>query len=217
MHTRVVEPELLEALPDDHPDAICARQDLLLVNGIMGNHRWIERTLRQHFQPGWRITEIGAGDGALSRRLWQSRLCEARDLHAFDLATQPLAWPVGAVWTRGDLFHHPLPDTEVLLANLFLHHFELPQLRLLGRRLAPRTQLFLAAEPARYHIHSLLGRLLCALTGLHPVTCYDMQVSIRAGFQGEELRRSLGLGPEWTCTAEARPFGSYRFIARRTD
>ena len=217
LHTRIVEPELLETLPEDHPDAIRARKDLLLVNRIMGNHRWIIHTLRRHCQPGWRITEIGAGDGALSRRLWQSGICHAGDLHAFDLARRPSTWPKEAAWTQGDIFHHPLPATEVLVANLFLHHFQDDALRVLGGRISPSTLLIIAAEPARWRIHTLLGRLLCGIARLHPVTRYDMQVSIRAGFRGGELPSARGLGAEWEVRTGCTALGAYHLAAWRRE
>ena len=96
MRARVIEQELLEIYPEDHPDAICGREDLLLVNAVMGNHRWMERMLRRWHQPGWRITEIGAGDGALSLRLKEQGICAAKDLRAFDLAARPARWPSAA-------------------------------------------------------------------------------------------------------------------------
>lgn len=215
MKTRIVRPELLETYPNDHPDAIAGRQDLRLVNHVMGNHRWIMRTLRRYAQPGWHITEIGAGDGALSLRLMEAGLCTAKDLHAFDLVDRPPHWPAEAAWTQGDLFQQPLPDSEVLIANLFLHHFQDDQLQILGNRISPRTRLIIAAEPARYPIHSVLGRALCSLAQFHAITRHDMQVSIRAGFRGDELAKALGLGPEWTCHAIAAVKGAYQFLASR--
>ena len=212
---RNVQPELLETYPDDHPDAIIGRKDLLLVNGIMGNHRWVMRTLKREKQPGWRLTELGAGDGALSLKLIREGVIRSNELHAMDLAGRPAAWPAEAKWMQGDFTVSPLPSTEIVLANLFLHHFQTEQLRALGERLSPETRLLIAAEPARQFVHTILGRLFCALTRLHPITRYDMQVSIRAGFRENELSELLGLGPEWETTASSRPFGAYRFVARR--
>ncbi len=218
MHARVLQQELLETYPDDHPDAISGREDLLLVNAVMGNHRWMERMLRRHCQPGWKITEIGAGDGALSRRFVQAGICDARSLHAFDLAKRPVDWPPEAVWTQGDLFLQPLPESEVVVANLFLHHFTDEQLRVLGSRISPKTRLILAAEPERRWMHTVMGRFFCWLAELHPITQFDMQVSIRAGFRGEELARSLGLDvQEWRWECSATVLGGYRLIAMRND
>ena len=215
MRIRSVQPEVLETLAYDDPAALRSRQDLLLVNGIMGNHRWISRLLRQHRQPGWQMTELGAGDGALSLKLAEQRLCQTRDLHAFDLAPRPASWPADAAWTQGDLFAQNLPPSQVLIANLFLHHFQAEQLHLLGSRIAPETQLILAAEPARYRIHTFMGRLFCSLTQLNWVTRYDMQVSIRAGFRGQELPDFLGLDSSWEISVRETVFGGYRMMARR--
>ena len=215
MRVRVIEQELLEIYPEDHPDAICGREDLLLVNAVMGNHRWMECMLRRWHQPGWRITEIGAGDGALSLRLKEQGICAAKDLHAFDLAARPARWPTEAAWTQGDFFQHPLPDSEVLVANLILHHFRDEQLRVLGSRISSKTRLILAAEPARRRIHTWLGRFFCWLAELNHITAYDMQVSIRAGFLGDELRVALGLGEEWQVSVQMHPLGGYRFLAWR--
>lgn len=215
MRTRVLQRELLETYPDDHPDAIRGREDLLVVNAFMGNHRWMERMLRQHRQPGWRITELGAGDGALSMRFWQKGICQSAELHGVDLAGRPAHWPEDAQWTQGNLLQQPLPDSEVLVANLILHHFQDDQLRRLGCRISHGTRLILAAEPARLRIHTWLGSLLCQLAELNHITSYDMQVSIRAGFRGDELRRALGLGEEWQVSAQMHPLGGYRFMAWR--
>lgn len=213
MNTRIVRPEILETLDCGDPAAIQGRKDLLLVNNVMGNHRWITRTLRRHYQPGWHITELGAGDGALSLRLLKARVCTPRDLHAFDLAVRPPHWPTEAAWTQGDLFQHPLPDSEVLIANLFLHHFTDAQLAILAGRISPQTQMIIASEPARYRIHSILGRALCTLARLNAVTRHDMQVSIRAGFRGDELGRALALGQEWSRKSSAAVKGAYHFLA----
>ncbi len=212
---RDVQPELLETLPHDHPDALRSRQDLLLVNAVMGNHRWIARMIRHHAAPGWQITEIGAGDGALPMQLAKKGLCRTADLHAFDLAPRPATWPADAAWTQGDLFARQLPASQVLLANLFLHHFQPDQLRTLGARISPETRLVLAAEPARYRIHTILGRALCVLARFHPVTRYDMQVSIRAGFRQHELPEALGLDNGWEITVQETLLGGYRMMARR--
>jgi hypothetical protein len=217
MNTRVLQQELLETYPDDHPDAMVARSELLLVNEVMGNHRWIKRTLRRTIHPGWSIVEMGAGDGALSRQFWQEGICAASRLHGMDLAQRPADWPLEAAWSQGDLFAMRLPESEVLVANLFLHHFTDEQLHLLGSRISPKTCLILAVEPERRWLHTLMGRFFCWLAELHPITRFDMQVSIRAGFRGDELASALGVDARWRWQARTTWFGGYRFIAIRDD
>ena len=215
MKHRVLLPELLDTLPQDDPAAIRAREEMLLVNGIMGNHRWIERMLRRHGETGWRITELGAGDGELSLRLLNAGLCRAEALHAMDLAPRPKHWPHEAQWSCGDVLTQALPDSEIVIANLFLHHFTTEQLQMLGGRISSSTRLFVAVEPARWRIHAIMGRLFCEIAELNHVQRHDMQVSIRAGFRGAELHAALGLGAEWRVSVQSHPLGGYRFMADR--
>jgi len=42
---RILEPEILDSLPPDHPDALHNRRDLRLTNRLAGNFRWFARTL----------------------------------------------------------------------------------------------------------------------------------------------------------------------------
>lgn len=215
MKERTIQPDLLDILPHDDPDAMRAREEMLQINGIMRNHCWIERMVRRHHESGWRITELGAGDGALSMRLLKAGCCAASALHAFDLAPRPGNWPEAARWTSGDVLMQTLPDTEIVIANLFLHHFTREQLCLLGSRLSPSTRLIVAAEPARRRIHTLMGRLFCEVAELNHVQRHDMQTSIRAGFRGSELRDALGLNAVWHTSAYSHPLGAYRFMAWR--
>jgi hypothetical protein len=215
MKKRILQPELLDTLPPDDPDAVRAREEMLQVNGIMGNHRWIERMVRRHREEGWRVTELGAGDGALSLRLVEAGCCEEADLHAFDLAPRPEGWPVKAHWTQGDVLKQALPETEIVISNLFLHHFTEEQLGVLGKRLSPKTRLMVAAEPARWWIYSVMGQVFCAVAELNHVQRHDMQASIRAGFRGRELQEALGLGQEWQVEAHEHPLGGYRLMAWR--
>lgn len=214
MKQRVLEPELLDSLPHDDPGAIQSRADLLKVNWIMGNHAWMLRMLRRERQSGEHICELGAGDGALSRKIIQSGLCDPQDFHAVDLAPQQPNWPDNASWHRGDLFASELPECEILIANLFLHHFTSEQLAELGKRLPSCTRLILAAEPARYRVHQITGGLVARALRMHFVTRYDMRVSIRAGFRADELPRALALLPPWSWRGWCTMFGANRVVMR---
>lgn len=215
MKHRTIQPELLDLLPQDDPEAMRAREEMPMVNGIMGNHRWIERMIRHHGELDWAITELGAGDGTLSLRLLNSDLCREERMHAVDLASRPDNWPAAAGWTCGDVLAHPLPESRIVIANLFLHHFTNEQLRAIGSRISPVTRLIVAVEPSRMWIHSFTGRLFCEFAELNRVQRHDMQVSIRAGFSGQELPLALGLGKEWEVHVQAHPLGGYRFMAER--
>ena len=57
------------------------------INGIMGNHRWMLRRVREVWRPGLRVLELGAGDGGLGVRL--SRVIPPACIEALDLAPFP--------------------------------------------------------------------------------------------------------------------------------
>lgn len=215
MQSRIVQPELLDALPCDHPDARQSRRDLRLINLFMGNHRWIARTMRSHAQPTERILELGAGTGDLTSRLWH----EGWQVDGLDVCPAPANLPAGTRWLHHDLRSFPdYHGYDVVCGNLTLHQFTAAELADLGARLSGRARLLLACEPARQRHAQWVIRKFSPFFGLNYVTCHDANVSIAAGFLGDELPRLLGLDPEqwvWRCGATLR--GSYRMIAwRRT-
>lgn len=215
MH-RYLEPELLDHLDPAHPDAMQSRAELRLINAIMGNHRWIIRQLKPHLESRPVILELGAGDGALARRLVNTGLCAPEQICALDLMPQPPGWPSGAMWVQRSIFDKDSwPKADIIVANLFLHHFDSRELHLIGDAMRKSARLVIACEPARRSYHLLQGALLAALADFNRVTCHDMLVSIRAGFLGHELAHELGM-EDWQCFAASRLLGSYHFVAHKT-
>lgn len=209
---RVVEPELLDHLPADDPAAIRSREELLLINHLMGNQSWLLAEVKRVLRPGERILELGAGDGSLARELIASGIGEPRQIMALDLGPAPSNWPEGAQWLQRDvLYDVPWPEADVIIANLFLHHFEAEALRRIGER-AARARCIIASEPARRSLHLWQGRLLSYLADLSEVTRHDMLVSIRAGFLHAELPEALGLRG-FRCATSSTFLGAYRMTA----
>jgi hypothetical protein len=170
----------------------------------MGHARIIDDAFRRHgawATPGrrLRICELGAGDGSLLLAL--ARRWSARDLAADALLVdrQPLltaatrdafarlGWTVASTeaevlaWLQAET-----PPVELMLANLFLHHFADAQLAMLLRLAAARTRLFIACEPRR-GTGPLVAARLIGLIGCNAVTRHDAAISVRAGFRGQEL------------------------------
>ncbi|HEX9782528.1 MAG TPA: hypothetical protein VGA56_07315 [Opitutaceae bacterium] len=215
---RVVQPEKLDQLPGDHSDAMRSRRDLMMINRIMGNWRWLEQQLAARAREGDSILELGAGDGAfgcwLLRRMRDSGM-KVR-LHGLDLARRPEFWPERWPWTQADLLTYGgYDDCDVLIANLTLHHFHAAELAQLGRRLSNRVRLLLASEPARGRFHVLQARGL-GFFGVNHVTRHDAPVSVVAGFKGDELHSWLGLEEsKWIVSVETTFGGAYRLVAER--
>ena len=197
---RVVEPELLDELSPDDPRARRSRRDLRRVNFFMRNVEIVERRLLKAFpdEPPRQIMELGAGDGTfmlqlarkLSRQWGNVEIVLVDRLKTISLETvrelNQLGWRVEVVCA--DIFEW-LPKCEradCVMANLFLHHFEVDGLALLLRLAAAKSNVFLACEPRRSTL-ALAGARLLGLIGCNDVTRNDALVSVRAGFRGREL------------------------------
>jgi hypothetical protein len=210
---RVVEPEIIDQLPPDHPDVVRSRIDLRLINFLMGNERWIARQIER--SPDARekgVVEIGAGEGTLLERLAKAHA--GIPLTACDLAPRPGDLSSRIHWDRRDVFES-LAEVSggILAANLFLHHFEdseLPRFR----PFMERFEVITINEPYRTSQTLMDARFMLPFVGR--ATKHDMVVSIRAGFLQGELPALLGLdSSKWTVREETTWRGGIRVLASR--
>ena len=213
MIQRIVVPELLDHLPADDAEALRSRRDLRRINFLMGNERWVCLALRRFPTAADRgIVEIGAGDGWLCQKL--ARLFPLAAVAAYDLAPRPGKLDERVEWHCGDLFEKEAPKAGgVLVANLFLHHFERDSLLELGRWMR-HFEVLVINEPDRSQLPHLLGGLM------HPwinrVTRHDMHVSITAGFAAGEIGSLLELDEKlWRFREISTWRGARRVVAWR--
>jgi hypothetical protein len=213
MKIRIVEPEILDHLPHDDPAARRSRLDLLRINFLMGNERWVLRTLEGFPNAAASgICELGAGAGHLLAKIHRN-VSNSR-ITACDLVPRPGGLDPAIDWRSGDIFQHAPPAGGVLMANLFLHHFEGEDLRRLGK-LCEGFEVLIFNEPNRSRIAAFLGTLLYPF--INHVTRHDMQVSIRAGFRSGEIAELLGLDVSlWKIRETSTWRGARRVIAWRT-
>ncbi len=211
--TRTLTPELLDALPPQHPDALHSRRDLGWINWAMGNHRWFARTLPPLARAGELALELGAGTGELAARLARRGVA----VDGLDFCPRPENFPVERTWLAGDLRTFAAYNRYAMVCgNLIFHHFSDAELAKIGAALRRSLRLILASEPTRslrsQRLIAVLGRTL----GASHVTLHDAHVSIAAGFVGDELPCLLGLAAsEWDISCSTTFLGSYRMIARR--
>jgi len=255
--TRLIEPEWLDELPPDDPDAVRSRRDLCRVNAWMGHHGLMAGALRHccRNRPPAHIVELGAGDGdfllrvaqrlatltlpphsrpgqrdgnpALGRvnaeirtgSVWDGlrvTLLDRQSIVPLQTLTSFAALGLPAERVRADVFHwtQAVGALDVVVANLFLHHFHEPSLAGLFRALAARAQLFIALEPRRGALPWVASRLLWAI-GCNLVTQHDARMSVQAGFDGDELSRLWPADSGWQLTERRAGAFSHFFAAQK--
>ncbi|HXA79899.1 MAG TPA: hypothetical protein VNV14_01410, partial [Opitutaceae bacterium] len=117
---RTLQPEILDSLSPDHPDALHNRRDIYRLNGLMGNFRWFRVRLPKLLHPGERALEIGAGDGTLGAALATAGL----SYDGLDLWPRPAHWPRDAAWHQTNLLSFAgYADYPVVFGNLIFHQF----------------------------------------------------------------------------------------------
>jgi hypothetical protein len=72
MRTRVVEPEILDQLDPEDPEAIRNRKEIDGINRWMGNYKWILKAFRMVVRENESVIEIGAGGDRLAGRILDS-------------------------------------------------------------------------------------------------------------------------------------------------
>jgi SAM-dependent methyltransferase len=212
---RIVQTELLDSLPPDHPDARLLRRDLRIINALMGNYRWLVRTLSVCAAPGESVLEVGAGTGDLARLLHRRNW----RVDGLDTWPTPESWPATARWHRADLRTFTGFDGyDVIYGNMIFHQFTADELAAIGKSFQAPARLILACEPERQEKSQRFFRMVAPLVGASRVSRHDGEVSIAAGFQGDELPHLLALDESrWTWRCHTSALGANRMIAWRRD
>ncbi|MBL8414475.1 MAG: hypothetical protein JNM42_08570 [Propionivibrio sp.] len=210
---RIVGPEILDGLAADDPAARRSRRDLRRVHRAMGTRTILRRALHRTTASipdnrPLRVLELGAGDGNLMLGVahalapaWprvELTLLDRQALVSLEMIENyaRLGWNVveqvadALEWAASATDSLPNGNEparwDLIVANLFLHHFEGTQLALLLNSITARSNGFFACEPRRNWI-SLAGSHLAGLIGAGAVTREDAVLSVHAGFRDKEL------------------------------
>jgi hypothetical protein len=241
MMSRVVSIEVLDGLEPDNRDAIQSRKDLQRVHRAMGTRTILLRALKamapQHATGmPFRVLEIGAGDGSLMlgvaqslRPHWSNVRLTLFDRQALITLTT-IARYAEVGWTvtqqKGDVLdlaaggfglHGNVGDApwDLIVANLFLHHFEGVHLDAILGFVSRRSVRFFACEPRRGWL-ALAGSHLIGALGVNRVTRADSVLSVHAGFDGQELSdRWPDNCAQWKVQEYAAGFFSHCLSAER--
>ena len=225
---RLVEPELLDQLPAEDPRAIRSRQDLRRLNACMRNTRIMARQLVSCFEghPPRKLVELGAGDATfllgIAQKLpsnWKGTeavLVDRKEIvtSATIQGFEKIGWKIKTV--SADVFdwlkdHEPC---DVMIANLFLHHFSASKLTSLFHEASKHAKAFVGVEPRRWGWSLFFGRFVWMI-GCNRVTQHDAIASIRAGFAREELSVLWPKNGSWVLEERPENLATHLFVARR--
>jgi hypothetical protein len=237
---RTVTAELLDGLAADDPAALRSRRDLRRVHRAMDTRAIAHRALREMVPERrgaapLRVLELGAGDGTLmlgvARALgpaWpaveltlldRQALVERATLAAYAALGWSAAVQVMDVldWAAAEPVSGARGPArwDLIIANLFLHHFDGARLAALLEAIAMRCDRFFACEPRRGWF-ALAGSRLVGALGANAVTRQDAVLSVHAGFRDEELM-ALWPGPRdaWRVRERAAGLFSHCLQAER--
>ncbi len=220
MLPRVLEPETLDHLAPGDPVAQRSRRDLRRVNAFMGARRILARALDRAVPDGaarpLRVVELGCGDGRLMLDVARHRGTRWPSVSLDLLDRQPIVDAATiADYARAGWQARPLEADvmdwaaavdgerwDVVVANLFLHHFDGIDLRRLLAGCARRADGLAACEPRRSRF-ALAASYLIFFLGANAVTRHDGVLSVRAGFVDHEL------GAAWPGAANAWRLAEY--------
>lgn len=240
---RLVAPETLDGLAESDPDAVRSRRDLQRVHRAMGTRGILRRALGGMAMQGsgagpLRVLELGAGDGSLMLDVAQTLKAQWPRVELTLLDRQRLVAPAtlaayaqigwqatvqvvdvldwAAATPAGHLDGEPMAQQwDVVVANLFMHHFEGAPLAALLAAIEQRTRRFLACEPRRSRL-ALVGSHLVGAIGANAVTREDAVLSVHAGFQGREISALWpGQSGHWRVKEQAAGLFSHCFLAER--
>ncbi|WP_089162538.1 class I SAM-dependent methyltransferase [Caballeronia sordidicola] len=237
---RKVSAETLDHLNENDPRAMRSRRDLQRVHQVMGTRSIVCNGLNElvpHFSPGrLRVLELGAGDGTLmlsvARALgpdWtaidltlldRQKLVEPKTVEAYEKANWKVDIEVGDVtdWIRNNVRaqREQEPDRwDLIVVNLFLHHFEGANLANLLDAIAGSSSRFFACEPHRSYF-ALTGSHLIGALGANAVTREDAVLSVHAGFRGAEITKLWQqTGRQWKVSEYSAGLFSHCFSAHR--
>ncbi|MBP9896376.1 MAG: hypothetical protein KBF40_13690 [Giesbergeria sp.] len=244
MLKRTVVPEELDSLGPDDPSAIRSRRDLQRVHRAMATCSVLTRELgalvgqRAAQASPLRVLELGAGDASLMLRVartlnsqWphvqltlldQVDLLDAKTRAAYaelgwaatPMTMDALEW-ASEQTVQIDLERGEQPAWDLIVANLFLHHFEADNLKRLLAAIACRCSAFVACEPRRSRLALAASHCVGAL-GACSVTRSDAVTSVRAGFCDGELSALWATEPgAWALTERRAACFGHCFTARR--
>jgi hypothetical protein len=192
--------EHLDRLDIDRAERSLSYGDLDRMGRLPGQFRPLWRAVRRigRLQPPGgtlRLLEVGAGTGAVGLRLARGLAEDGRPVELYSTDLRPDDLPaagttngVTVIPLRLHALEDPLPESDIAVANLLIHHLDDAGARRLLTRLAASSRLGAAVfdlvrSPFAFHFL----RLTLPLWARSPITVADALISVQQAFRPEEL------------------------------
>lgn len=222
-------PDLLDQMTSDDPRAIASRRDIKRINAVMFQDALMRSAIaRGEFDAPRRILDLGGGDATftlkVARRMkpgWRDvelvvvdrmDVVEARTLREFE----QIGWKLKVVTTDVFAFLSQPGQApfDLVLSNLFIHHFPAGELERLLANIAGLTTGFVACEPKRSAL-TVAGSAMLWAIGCTPVSVRDSVTGARAGFRDREITDAWPDRKLWELSEYDSGIFSHCFVARR--
>lgn len=226
---RQMEAEWLDTLPANDSDAVRSRKDLQRLNAWMGSARRLAGLLRPALDRAvmCHVADLGGGDGRFFLRAARWLKPRVTPAQVTIVDRQNILSPetqdaLGGLGWQGRVAHADvltwLPQQttqvwDVMLANLFLHHFTNVQLSKLLAEASKAARDFVALEPRRSPLALVFSRCV-SLIGCNRVTRHDAPASVRAGFSGKDLSQLWPDHENWALEERQAGWFGHVFVAR---
>ena len=191
MRQRIIEPEVLDSLPDEHAAVNLA--DIARINRLTGARRHLLKLLSRRFAQDatFRFLDIGAATGDLALAV-QSAFPNAK-IVCLDIQFRNLRGAPSSK-VQADAFALPFREKsfDVVHNSLFLHHFETEAVGALILEMCRLCRSLVLVQDL--HRHWLAYYFLpCTrpVFGWHPVTVSDGMKSVAAGWRRPEIEGLL--------------------------
>ena len=211
---RATDSELLdEGVPDD--EALRSLADIRFVNRWLGNRRRLAAVVRPYLQASDRprLLDVGCGSADIPAHLLRSAppatVAVGVDIKLLHLQ----AAPPEVRTVRADVRALPFPPQafDVVLASLFLHHFDAAEVASVLRGLfALARRALVVNDLRRARVPYVFGRATFPLLFRSRVSVEDGLLSIRRAFTADELAAAFA---EAQLPVHIHRHFPYRFLA----
>jgi hypothetical protein len=213
----------------DDPAAIASRRDIKRINAVMFQDAVMRSAIaRSGAAVPKRVLDLGGGDATLTLKVakrmrprWQGvelvildrmNVVEPETVREF----RAIGWDLKVV--TSDVFAflaQAEPNSfDLVLSNLFIHHFQIDNLTKLLSLISSVTTGLVACEPRRSPL-TVAGSAMLWAIGCTMVSVRDSITGARAGFTTDEISTLWPDRNSWECNEYDRGIFSHCFTARR--